>query len=65
MTHTVTLSCTGFKINRKLTRVGIDKKSNVTFGKIVDDRSLRKVCHVCQIFEQLVLWRILFFDLVI
>ena len=34
----------------KETRISINQKSDISFGQVVDDRSLRKISHVCQIF---------------
>ena len=49
----------------ELTRIGVNEESNITFGQVVDNGGFGEVGHVCQIFEQFVLWRILFFNFVI
>ena len=49
----------------KLTRIGVNKESDITFGQVVNNGGFGEIGHVGQIFKQFVLWRILFFNFVI
>ena len=46
------------------TGIGVDQEELVTGAQVVDNRGLRQVGHVSHILEQLVLWRILWLDII-
>ena len=44
----------GIDSDTEETRIGVDQKSDISFGQIVDNRGFRKISHVGQIFNQFV-----------
>ena len=64
----IVIDCKPFvRVDRdaKETRVGVDHKSSVPFRQIVDYRRFREICHVSQVFQQLVLRWVLKVNLVL
>ena len=55
----------GIDSDTEETGIGVDQESDISFGQVVDDGGFREIGHVSQILKQLVLWRILLFNLVI
>ena len=42
----------GVDSNTEKSRIGVDQESDVTLRQVVDNRSLRKICHVSQILQK-------------